>query len=156
MNDAPNTQRKISGLKLAVIHAPSAPANPWLTTVAHKMPAMMGSGFLNRAASKKASNWVLSPISAKATMPVEINKASTRAFEVLNQDALWPHNRTRPTRRQGHGVRRLHRRVEHRLIVVPRRDARVGFVAMVGHRTIDYAFEQVGGHAQRPQTGGQA
>jgi hypothetical protein len=64
-----------------VIHAPSVPAKPWLTTVAQKMPAMMGNGFLNRAASKKASNWVLSPISARATMPVEISKASTRILK---------------------------------------------------------------------------
>src|SRR4051812_24919364 len=43
------------------------------------MPATMGSGFLKRAASRKASSCVLSPISASATTPVEMRKASKRA-----------------------------------------------------------------------------
>jgi hypothetical protein len=37
---------------------------------------MMGSGRLKRAASKKASSCVLSPISAKATTPVDTQKDS--------------------------------------------------------------------------------
>jgi hypothetical protein len=37
---------------------------------------MMGTGFLNRAANKKANNCVLSPISASATTPVEISRVS--------------------------------------------------------------------------------
>jgi hypothetical protein len=37
---------------------------------------MMGTGRLKRAASKNASNWVLSPISANATTPVDTQKDS--------------------------------------------------------------------------------
>jgi hypothetical protein len=48
------------------------------------MPAMMGSGFLKRAARIKASNWVLSPISASATTPVEISKDSKITFYSLH------------------------------------------------------------------------
>jgi hypothetical protein len=44
--------------------------------VAKKMPAMMGKGRLKRAANKKASNWVLSPISASATTPVDTKNDS--------------------------------------------------------------------------------
>jgi hypothetical protein len=44
--------------------------------VAKKIPAMMGTGRLKRAASKKASSCVLSPISAKATTPVDTQKDS--------------------------------------------------------------------------------
>jgi hypothetical protein len=51
-------------------------AKPWLTMVAKKMPAMMGKGRLKRAANKKASNWVLSPISASATTPVDTKNDS--------------------------------------------------------------------------------
>jgi len=40
------------------------------------MPRMIGSGFLKRAASTSDSSCVLSPISASATIPVEIRKAS--------------------------------------------------------------------------------
>ena len=75
MNDRPRIQRSHRGSTAVVIQAPSAPAMPWLMTVAHRMPAMMGSGFLNRAARMKASNWVLSPISASATTPVETIRA---------------------------------------------------------------------------------
>ena len=63
-----------------VIQAPSAPARPWLTRVASRMPSTIGTGFLKRAASRKASSWVLSPISARATTPVEMNRASMRAL----------------------------------------------------------------------------
>ena len=37
---------------------------------------MMGRGFLKRAARMKASSWVLSPISASATTPVETRRDS--------------------------------------------------------------------------------
>jgi hypothetical protein len=37
-------------------------------------------GFLKRAANKKANNWVLSPISANATTPVETNQDSMMCF----------------------------------------------------------------------------
>jgi hypothetical protein len=40
------------------------------------MPATMGQGRLKRAASTNDSSWVLSPISATATMAVEVSKAS--------------------------------------------------------------------------------
>ena len=68
---------------MAVIQAPNAPASPWLNKVATRMPAMMGRGFLKRAARIKASNWVLSPISASATTPVEISKDSKITFYSL-------------------------------------------------------------------------
>jgi len=76
MNEPPNTQRMISGLMTDVIHAPKAPANPWLTNVATKMPAMIGKGRLKRAARINARSCVLSPISARATTPVEMSNAS--------------------------------------------------------------------------------
>src|SRR6478735_8322998 len=41
------------------------------------MPRMMGTGFLNLAARTSASSWVLSPISASATIPVDTRNAST-------------------------------------------------------------------------------
>ncbi len=75
-NDRPKAQRIISALTTAVIHAPRAPARPWLTTVAAKMPRMIGTGFLKRAAKMKARSCVLSPISAKATTPVETKRDS--------------------------------------------------------------------------------
>src|SRR5574337_1022806 len=42
------------------------------------MPAMIGSGFLKRAASTKASSWVLSPTSASATTPVDTSSGCMR------------------------------------------------------------------------------
>jgi hypothetical protein len=36
----------ISGFTTEVIQAPRAPAKPWLTSVATKIPAIMGIGFL--------------------------------------------------------------------------------------------------------------
>jgi hypothetical protein len=53
-----------------VIHVPRAPARPWFRSVAIRMPRIIGIGFLNLAANKKASNCVLSPISASVTTPV--------------------------------------------------------------------------------------
>ena len=41
---------------------------------------MMGTGFLKRAARMKASSWVLSPISARATTPVETSRDSIVGF----------------------------------------------------------------------------
>src|SRR5690554_2487688 len=41
------------------------------------MPQMIGQGRRKRAASSSASNWVLSPISASVTTPVDTKKAST-------------------------------------------------------------------------------
>jgi hypothetical protein len=40
------------------------------------MPNTMGQGLRKRAANTSDKSWVLSPISAKATMPVETKKAS--------------------------------------------------------------------------------
>jgi hypothetical protein len=40
------------------------------------MPRIIGIGLLKRAARINASNWVLSPISASATTPVEIKSES--------------------------------------------------------------------------------
>jgi hypothetical protein len=75
-NETPKIQRMVWGPRVVVIQAPNAPAKPWLTMVAKKMPAMMGKGRLKRAANKKASNWVLSPISASATTPVDTKNDS--------------------------------------------------------------------------------
>lgn len=75
-NEPPSTQRMMSAGTSAVSQLPRLPARAWLSTVATKMPAMMGVGRLKRAASKRASSWVLSPISARATKPVENRKAS--------------------------------------------------------------------------------
>ena len=47
------------------------PASAWLSRVATRMPATIGQGLRKRAASSRASSWVLSPISASATVPVE-------------------------------------------------------------------------------------
>ena len=48
-----------------------------MTKVAAKMPAMMVHCWpRKRAASTNDNSWVLSPISAMATMPSEVSKAS--------------------------------------------------------------------------------
>jgi hypothetical protein len=70
-----------------VTQAPKAPANPWLANVATKIPAMMGQGLRKRSANTKANSWVLSPISAKATMPVEIQKACITPMVAVTPDA---------------------------------------------------------------------
>ena len=72
----------MSGFNVAVIQAPSAPARPWLTRVAHRMPATIGTGFLKRAARMNASNWVLSPISASATTAVETSSESMGSEDI--------------------------------------------------------------------------
>jgi len=80
MNEAPRIQRNICGPMKVVTQAPTAPARPWLTSVATKMPRTIGQGLRKRAANTNASSWVLSPISAKATMAVETKKASMVGF----------------------------------------------------------------------------
>ena len=76
MNDRPRIQRIAVGPTSAEIQAPAAPASAWLTSVATRMPRMMGTGLRNFAASTSASSCVLSPISASATTPVETRNAS--------------------------------------------------------------------------------
>ena len=58
------------------------PASAWLSRVATRMPATIGHGLRKRAASSKASSWVLSPISASATVPVEISAVSNGMVEL--------------------------------------------------------------------------
>lgn len=55
---------------------PTAPAKPWFASVATRMPTTIGTGRRNLAASRNARSWVLSPISAIATMLVDTRKAS--------------------------------------------------------------------------------
>jgi hypothetical protein len=55
MKDATSTQRRIPALTELVIQAPSAPAKPWFTSVAARMPKMMGTGFLLEACCKDES-----------------------------------------------------------------------------------------------------
>jgi lactoylglutathione lyase len=78
MNDSPSTHRITCGPSTERIHAPTAPARAWLSSVATRMPATMAHGRRRRAASTRESNCVLSPISAMATMPVETRKAFTK------------------------------------------------------------------------------
>src|SRR5690606_25519222 len=64
----------------------SQPASAWLSRVATRMPAMIGQGLRKRAASSNASNWVLSPISASATVTVETSSGSIHLlYEELQQ-----------------------------------------------------------------------
>ena len=74
--ETPRTQRSTSGPSKVVTQVPSAPASAWLAKVATRMPATMGQGLRKRAARTSESSWVLSPISARATIPVETRKAS--------------------------------------------------------------------------------
>ena len=87
----PKPQRKTCGLSRPVIHEPKAPAKAWLARVAIKMPRQMGKGLRKRAASKKASSWVLSPISASATRPVETRKASISVFRGRLENPMTTH-----------------------------------------------------------------
>jgi hypothetical protein len=57
--------------------------------VATRMPKMMGRGFLKRAANKKANSWVLSPISARATAPVERRRASMDSAKSRGVRFYW-------------------------------------------------------------------
>ena len=69
-------QRSVSGVNQCATSAPIQPARAWLSKVAARMPATIGQGRRKRAASSRASNWVLSPISATATVPAETSRGS--------------------------------------------------------------------------------
>ena len=84
MKERPTIQRMASAPSRFTSHTPTRLANAWLATVATAMPDTMGQGARKRAASNKASNWVLSPISARATTPVETNSA----FKVKGTSSL--------------------------------------------------------------------
>ena len=71
---------KISGLSTVVIHCPKTAESPWLMSVASKIATKIGAGLRKRAASNKANSWVLSPISAKATMAVEMRNSYMMFF----------------------------------------------------------------------------
>src|SRR5690554_1953436 len=58
------------------------------------MPQMIGQGRRKRAASNSARSWVLSPISASATTPVDTKKASTEFPDEDGSD--FPMTRTHP------------------------------------------------------------
>jgi len=75
-NDTPSTQRNTVGPMNVVSHVPKLPAKAWLAKVATKMPHTIGQGWRKRVARRRAKSCVLSPISASATMPVEMKKAS--------------------------------------------------------------------------------
>jgi hypothetical protein len=45
-NEAPSTQRSVVGATSVCSHWPSAAASVWLSSVATRMPAMMGTGRL--------------------------------------------------------------------------------------------------------------
>ena len=65
MKEAARIQLRVASEKKLATQAPTAPAAKWLARVAATMPAMIGHGLRKRAASRSASNWVLSPISAR-------------------------------------------------------------------------------------------
>lgn len=71
---------RISGPITVVTHCPRAAERPWLIRVASKIAIKIGVGLRKRAARSKASNWVLSPISASATMAVESRNSYIRSF----------------------------------------------------------------------------
>lgn len=54
--DIPSTQRMVCGVVNAVIQLPSAPAKPWLATVAANMPRMIGWALRKRAARISAKS----------------------------------------------------------------------------------------------------
>src|SRR5512137_1580961 len=73
---------------------------------------MIGRGFLNRAARMKARSWVLSPISASATTPVEMRNASN--FGLRGRIKTDDHVAPRPLRRQrGQRSRQARSRLRH-------------------------------------------
>ncbi len=78
MKEAARIQLRVASEKKLATQAPTAPAAKWLARVAATMPAMIGHGLRKRAASRSASNWVLSPISARATIRVGTNSDSIR------------------------------------------------------------------------------
>src|SRR5690606_30749432 len=76
MKLAATVQRRTCGVSQDAAVAPNQPAIAWLSRVATRMPATMGHGLRKRAASSRASSWVLSPISARATVTVETSNGS--------------------------------------------------------------------------------
>ncbi|MNQ60121.1 hypothetical protein D3C85_743900 [compost metagenome] len=76
---APATSQVITlGSIQLLMNSPIQAAPAWLSRVATSMPAMMGQGLRKRQMSSNARSWVLSPISAMATLRVEVNKASIK------------------------------------------------------------------------------
>ena len=65
-------------------------ANHALAGVAIRMPRMIGSGRRKRAASTRARSWVLAPISARATMPVETSRGSREGSPGRTCDMTMP------------------------------------------------------------------
>ena len=57
-------------------HTPSHAETVWLKRVATRIPAMISRGDLKRDARNSDSSWDLSPISATATIAVELNRTS--------------------------------------------------------------------------------
>src|SRR4029079_3679398 len=84
-NDSARIQRMTSAATNVATQAPRAAASPWLASVATAIPSTIGTGRRYRAASISASNCVLSPISARATTPVETRKASSMAAIVADK-----------------------------------------------------------------------
>jgi hypothetical protein len=68
--------------------------------VAIKIPAMIGKGFLKRAARRKASNCVLSPISARVTTPVLTNNASKVIYSLMFQSKIFDKENKEETKKQ--------------------------------------------------------
>ena len=71
----PGGQLELSGAPLETIHQTCDEVNTHLAEVREVADAI-GAGFWKRAARMKARSWVLSPISARATTPVETKIAS--------------------------------------------------------------------------------
>jgi|LakMenEpi03Aug12_release.lakeMendotaPanAssembly.Ray.scaffolds.fasta_scaffold02882_9 hypothetical protein len=76
MKTASRIQSSTFSPSTRVIQPPTAPVQAWLMRVEMKMPMTIGTGFQKRAASRIDHSWVLSLISARATMPVGTRKAS--------------------------------------------------------------------------------
>ena len=74
--DAAIVQRRVVGDTRVASQAPIQPARKWLARVATRMPRMIGTLCFSFAARTKERSWVLSPISARATMEVETRSAS--------------------------------------------------------------------------------
>ena len=85
MNDRPSAQRRISGLRVAVIQPPSAPARPWFTTVEPGCREDDRYRFLARC-EDEGEELVLSPISARATTPVETRRGFHAFFPGRSAD----------------------------------------------------------------------
>src|SRR5690606_20494465 len=112
----PTIQRIVPGPRAAATKCPAAPASVWFASVATTMPSTTGSGLRKRSVSVRASNWVLSPISASATTAVERSNALIRIFSGAcarhdDQHAPWPECQdvmvkglTKPGGRLRHGL----------------------------------------------------